>query len=155
MSSSLASVPDGPRSAATRPSVDGLPHGLRTLHQADTGKTLARRPCPGVLPLIMEQFDRVRLIATANIYDGGKCVSHTFFTEDGKKKTAGVMFPATFHFGTGEPEAMELIAGRCRVRLKDESEWKEFGQGQTFHVAGNSSFDIEILDTLHYICHFG
>lgn len=47
------------------------------------------------------------------------------------------------------------MAGRCRVRLKGESEWKEYGAGQSFNVPGDSAFDIETLELLDYVCHFG
>jgi uncharacterized protein YaiE (UPF0345 family) len=50
---------------------------------------------------------------------------------------------------------MELNAGRCRIRLKGEGEWKTYGGGERFSVPGNSSFDIETLETLDYVCHFG
>jgi uncharacterized protein YaiE (UPF0345 family) len=40
------------------------------------------------------------------------------------------------------------------VRLKDEPEWKTYGAGEKFTVPGNSSFDIETLETLDYVCHF-
>ncbi|EHQ07557.1 MAG: pyrimidine/purine nucleoside phosphorylase [Leptonema illini] len=103
----------------------------------------------------MEHFDNVRLVPKANIYDGGKCVSHTFYSEDWKKKTAGVMFPATHHFNTEEPERMDVIEGQCRVRLAGETDWKEYQKGEFFDVPGHSSFDIEIIETMHYICHFG
>jgi len=49
---------------------------------------------------------------------------------------------------------MELVEGECRVRLAD-GEWKAYAGGQSFPVPGNSSFDIEVSKTLHYICHFG
>jgi uncharacterized protein YaiE (UPF0345 family) len=51
--------------------------------------------------------------------------------------------------------AMELIAGRCRVRLKGESQWIDYAGGQSFSVPGDSAFDIETLEDLHYVCHFG
>jgi hypothetical protein len=43
---------------------------------------------------------------------------------------------------------MEIVAGRCRVRLKGESQWREYGAGESFSVPGNSSFDIETASCL-------
>ncbi len=103
----------------------------------------------------MSEIENVRLVPTANIYDGGKCVSHTYYTKDSQKKTAGVMFPASFHFGTDAPEKMELLEGKCRVKLAGESQWKEYRKGESFSVPGKSSFDVEVTETMHYICHFG
>ena len=36
-----------------------------------------------------------------------------------------------------------------------EEEWKTYEGGQNFNVPGNSSFEIETLETLDYVCHFG
>jgi len=102
----------------------------------------------------MSQFDNVSVVKKANIYFDGKCVSHTVLFPDGTRKTVGTIFPSTLTFNTGTPEVMELNAGRCRVRLKGESDWKTYGAGERFSVPGHSSFDIETLETLDYICHF-
>lgn len=100
------------------------------------------------------QFDNVSAIKKANIYFDGKCVSHTLVFPDGTKKTLGVIFPSSLTFNTGAPELMELNAGKCRIRLKGETEWKTYEGGQSFSVPGNSTFDIETLETLDYVCHF-
>ncbi len=100
------------------------------------------------------QFDNVSVIKKANIYFDGKCVSHTVVFPDGTKKTIGVIFPSSLTFNTGAPEVMELNAGQCRIRLKGETEWKTYEGGQSFNVPGNSSFDIETIQTLDYVCHF-
>ncbi|MDB5773484.1 MAG: purine/pyrimidine-nucleoside phosphorylase [Burkholderiales bacterium] len=100
------------------------------------------------------QFDKVSVIKKANIYFDGKCVSHTVIFEDGTRKTIGVIFPSSLTFNTGAPEIMELNAGTCRIRIKGETEWKTYEGGQRFNVPGNSSFDIETVETLDYVCHF-
>ncbi len=99
-------------------------------------------------------FENVTLDPQANIYFDGKCVSHTFFLADGTRKSAGVIFPASLTFGTAAPEVMELNAGRCRVRHAGSEEWTEYGAGESFAVGGDSSFDIEVLETLGYVCHY-
>ncbi|MBI5937734.1 MAG: pyrimidine/purine nucleoside phosphorylase [Betaproteobacteria bacterium] len=103
----------------------------------------------------MSQFDNVAVVKKANVYFDGKCVSHSVLFPDGSKKSVGVIFPSSLTFNTGAPEIMEINGGRCRVRLKDDSDWKEYGAGQSFAVPGNSSFDIETLELLDYVCHFG
>ncbi|HET8706344.1 MAG TPA: pyrimidine/purine nucleoside phosphorylase [Pseudomonadales bacterium] len=103
----------------------------------------------------MSQFDNVSVVKKSNIYFDGKCVSHTILFADGTRKTVGVIFPSLLVFNTGAPEIMEVVAGTCRVRLKDEDDWKEYSAGQSFSIPGNSSFEIETIETLDYVCHFG
>lgn len=91
----------------------------------------------------------------ANVYFDGKCVSHSLELADGTKKSVGVILPATLTFNTGAPEVMELVDGACRVRLAGSEAWAEYRGGQSFSVPGNASFDIEVTQALHYICHFG
>ena len=106
----------------------------------------------------MSQFDNVSVLKKANIYFDGTCISHTILFPDGSKKTVGVIFPSSLTFRTGAPEVMELNAGKCRVRLPqsngDLGEWQTYGGGQSFSVPGNSSFEIETLELLDYVCHF-
>jgi purine/pyrimidine-nucleoside phosphorylase len=90
----------------------------------------------------MAQFDNVSVKKKANVYFDGKCVSHT------------VMFPSSLTFNTAAPELMEINLGMCKVRLNGETEWKSYGEGEKFTVPGNSSFDIEVTETLDYVCHF-
>jgi uncharacterized protein YaiE (UPF0345 family) len=101
------------------------------------------------------QFDNVSVVKKANIFFDGKCVSHNVLFADGTRKSVGVIFPSSLVFNTGAPEIMEINGGKCRVRLKGETEWKSYEAGQSFHVPGDSSFDIETIETLDYVCHFG
>jgi hypothetical protein len=91
----------------------------------------------------------------ANVYFDGKCVSHGIELPDGTKKSVGVILPSTLKFNTGAPEVMELVEGECRVRLAGSEGWASYAGGQSFGVPANSSFDIEVTKTLHYVCHFG
>ncbi|MYM76086.1 DUF1255 family protein [Duganella sp. FT134W] len=101
------------------------------------------------------QIDQVSVVKKSNIYFDGKCVSHTVILADGSKKTVGVIFPSSLTFNTGAPEIMEIVGGVCKVRLNRASDWQTYGAGQQFKVAGNSKFDIETVETLDYVCHFG
>ena len=102
-----------------------------------------------------ERFDGVSVVKKANVYFDGKCVSHTVQFEDGTRKSVGVILPSALTFNTGAPEVMEVLDGRCRVQLAGSETVSEYGAGQSFSVPGNSSFRIETLETLHYVCHFG
>ncbi|MQA23807.1 pyrimidine/purine nucleoside phosphorylase [Rugamonas rivuli] len=101
------------------------------------------------------QFDQVSVVKKSNIYFDGKCVSHNVIFADGSKKSVGVIFPSSLTFNTGAPETMEIIGGVCKVRLAGASEWQTYAAGQQFNVAANSSFDIETVETVDYVCHFG
>ncbi len=101
------------------------------------------------------QFDQVSVVKKSNIYFDGKCVSHTVLFADGSKKTIGVIFPSSLTFNTGAPEIMEVVGGVCKVRLAGSEAWQTYGAGQQFSVGANSSFDIETVETLDYVCHFG
>ncbi len=99
------------------------------------------------------QFDQVSVIKKSNVYFDGLCVSHTIMFADGSKKTIGVIFPSTLTFNTSAPERMEIISGECSVtRVGKPTE--QFRSGQSFYVDGDSSFDIEALSIVDYVCHF-
>ncbi|MDP2226563.1 MAG: pyrimidine/purine nucleoside phosphorylase [Moraxellaceae bacterium] len=102
----------------------------------------------------MSQFDNVSVVKKANVYFDGKCISHNVLFADGTRKSVGVIFPSSLTFSTGAAEIMELNAGRCRIRLAGASEWTEYKGGESFSVPANSSFDIETLELLDYVCHF-
>jgi len=103
----------------------------------------------------MSQFDHVAVVKKANIYFDGKCVSHTVLFPDGMRKTVGVIFPSRLTFNTVQPETMEILSGHCRVQRAGEESWTVYGPDQSFEVPGNSSFGIEVLETVDYVCHFG
>lgn len=102
----------------------------------------------------MAQFDNVSVKKKANIYFDGKCVSHTVLFPNGTRNTLGVIFPSSLTFNTESPELMEINSGVCKVKLDGESEWKTYGAGDKFAVPGNSQFDIEVTETLDYVCHY-
>jgi uncharacterized protein YaiE (UPF0345 family) len=104
---------------------------------------------------VRERLDGVSIDTKANVYFDGRCVSHTVRLADGSRKSVGVILPARLTFDTAAPEKMEIVAGRCRVKLAGSAAANEYGAGQSFSVPGQSSFEIEALEPVHYICHFG
>lgn len=101
------------------------------------------------------EYKNVTVKHKANIYDGGKVTSRTITTDKGEMKTLGVMMPGTYRFNTQAPEVIDVLQGRCRVKLADTQGWEEYSQGQSFSIPGNSHFEIEVNELLDYICHFG
>ncbi|MGQ0503100.1 MAG: pyrimidine/purine nucleoside phosphorylase [Panacagrimonas sp.] len=103
----------------------------------------------------MSQFDQVSVLKKANVYFDGKCISHTVLLADGTRKSVGVILPSKLVFSTEAPEVMELIEGRCKVKLAGQSAATDYAGGQSFKVPEKSSFEIEALEPVHYVCHFG
>ena len=67
------------------------------------------------------RFDAVSVVTKANVYFDGKVVSHTVLFDDQSKKTLGLIYPGSYHFGTSEPERMDIVAGQCTVVLDGET----------------------------------
>src|SRR4051812_14704103 len=102
-----------------------------------------------------ESIANVNVVLKANVYFDGKVVSHTLLFPDKSKKTVGVIYPGSFTFNTGAAERMDILAGSCEVRLKEESTWKPYGAGSSFKVPANSAFDIKVASGLtEYLCSF-
>jgi uncharacterized protein YaiE (UPF0345 family) len=102
-----------------------------------------------------DRFDGVSVTKKANVFFDGSCISHTVHLPDGSRKSVGVILPSALRFETAAPEIMELLEGRCRVEIADSGKVTEYCGGQRFEVPAQSSFRIETLETLHYVCHFG
>jgi hypothetical protein len=101
------------------------------------------------------QFASVTVTTKANVYFDGKVVSHSVLFPDGTKKTLGLIYPGSFHFGTGAPERMEIVAGVCRVTLDGKNAVETYAAGQSFDVPGKSGFAIEVADGIcEYICSY-
>ncbi|MCC6415416.1 MAG: pyrimidine/purine nucleoside phosphorylase [Opitutaceae bacterium] len=101
------------------------------------------------------EFSGVTVHTKANVYFNGRVLSHTVLMPGGAKKTLGIIQPGSYHFGTGAPERMEIIAGTGRVTIDGEKETKAHVTGATFEVPGNSGFTIDVDGGLcEYICSF-
>jgi uncharacterized protein YaiE (UPF0345 family) len=103
----------------------------------------------------MHTFPNVTVDAKANVYFDGRVVSHTIIFQDGTKKTLGLIYPGSYHFGTAAPERMEIIAGSCVVTQDDSTDAFTVEAGSAFDVAGNHGFTIEVKEGIcEYICSF-
>ena len=102
-----------------------------------------------------EKFTGVTVLTKANVYFDGGVVSHTVQFTDGARKTLGLIRAGSYHFGTGAPERMEIVAGSCRVKLDGSPDEKTYGAGTYFDVPGKSGFSITVDSGLcEYICSF-
>ena len=88
------------------------------------------------------QFSNVTAVAKANVYFDGKVVSHSILFASGEKKTLGLIYPGTYHFGTDKAEIMEITDGQCAA-------------GTKFSVPAKSGFTITVSSGIcQYICSF-
>lgn len=101
------------------------------------------------------QFAGVTVVTKANVYFDGKVVSHSVLFADGSKKTLGLIYPGSYHFGTDAAERMEIVAGSCKVTLDGTTEVKTYEAGSFFDVPAKSGFTIEVGSGIaEYICSF-
>jgi uncharacterized protein YaiE (UPF0345 family) len=101
------------------------------------------------------QFAGVTVVTKANVYFDGKVVSHSVLFADGSKKTLGLIYPGSYHFGTDAAERMEMVAGACKVTLDGHTEVKAYSAGEYFDVPAKSGFTVEVAGGLaEYICSF-
>lgn len=101
------------------------------------------------------QFSNVTVNTKANVYFDGKVVSHTVLFADGSKKTLGLIYAGSYHFGTDAAERMEIVAGSCKVTLDGHSSVATYSAGTYFDVPAKSGFTIEVTSGIaEYICSF-
>lgn len=104
---------------------------------------------------IPSEFSNVTAVTKANIYFDGKVVSHSLLFQDGSKKTLGLIYPGSYHFGTDKAERMEVVAGGCEVKLDGSDEKTSYQGGQYFDVPAKSGFDITVAEGIcEYVCSF-
>jgi len=101
------------------------------------------------------EFTNVTAHAKANIYFDGKVVSHSLIFPDGSKKTLGLIYPGTYHFGTDAAERMEISDGDCSIVLDGQTASSSYSSGTSFDVAAKSGFTISVSNGIcQYICSF-
>ena len=104
----------------------------------------------------LEQIEQAKVTLKANIYFDGNVTSHTLLTQDGVRKSVGIIRPGSYTFNTEEAEQMDILAGNCRVRVAGEIKWTTYAAGTMFRVPTKSSFEIAVDSGLtEYLCSFG
>ena len=102
----------------------------------------------------MDNFKNVDVDKFANIYFEGKVISRNIYLKDGSKKTLGIMLTGEYEFNTVSRELMEIISGKLNLKLKDDKEWKLITSGMDFNIPKNSSFKLNVLETINYTCSY-
>jgi uncharacterized protein YaiE (UPF0345 family) len=102
-----------------------------------------------------KEFENVTAHTKANVYFEGKVVSHTLVFANGEKKTLGLIYPGSYHFGTDKAERMEIVAGDCEVTMDGQTGRQSYGAGTAFEVPSKSGFEIVVAAGIcEYICSF-
>ncbi|WP_281648918.1 pyrimidine/purine nucleoside phosphorylase [Parendozoicomonas sp. Alg238-R29] len=88
---------------------------------------------------------------TVNEYFEGKVKSIAF---QGQKlpSTVGVMAPGDYEFGTSQKEVMTVVSGALNVLLPEAVNWKVFQSGESFTVAANVVFKVQVETDTAYLC---
>lgn len=89
-----------------------------------------------------------------NEYFDGKVKSIALQT-DHQPATVGVMSAGQYQFSTSQQEVMTVVSGTMTVRLPTADNWQTFAQGESFTIAANVSFDVEVTGDTAYFCRYG
>ncbi len=89
-----------------------------------------------------------------NEYFDGKVISIAYQTED-LPATVGVMAPGDYTFNTADKEKVTVVSGVMTIKRPDDSEAITFTSGDSFDVAANSSFEVNIKTETAYLCLYG
>ena len=86
-----------------------------------------------------------------NSYFDGKVQSIGF---QGEKlpATVGVMAPGEYEFGTSQKETMTVVSGLLTVKLPGAGDWQTFKAGDSFIVAANTKFQLQVPADAAYLC---
>ena len=102
----------------------------------------------------MNNYKNVDVDKLANIYFGGRVISHNIIFKDGSKKTLGVMLKGGYEFQTSSKELMEIHSGKLNFKIKGSKDWTLITEGMNFNVPKNSSFCLEVLELVNYTCSY-
>ena len=102
----------------------------------------------------MDKYKDVNVDKIANIYFEGNVISRNIFLKDGSRKTLGVMLPGNYEFSTETRELMEIMSGKLNLKLQNDEDWKSIKDGMNFNIPKNSSFKVEVLELVNYVCSY-
>lgn len=89
-----------------------------------------------------------------NEYFEGKVKSIGFQTST-LPATVGVMDVGEYEFGTSEKETMTVVSGALTVKLPNANDWATYNQGDSFTVAANEKFQLQVTIATAYLCTYG
>ncbi|WP_436348671.1 pyrimidine/purine nucleoside phosphorylase [Natronorubrum sp. FCH18a] len=97
-----------------------------------------------------DTFESATITKRANVYYDGDVTSRSLVTDDGVRKTLGIMHPGEYEFETENEEHIELYAGRLTATVDGES--TEYEAGESFTVPAATTFEVSIAELVDYCC---
>jgi purine/pyrimidine-nucleoside phosphorylase len=88
---------------------------------------------------------------TVNQYFDGNVASIAFQTET-LPATVGVMAVGEYEFGTSQKETITVINGALTVKLPGTDDWKTYAASESFIVAANEKFQLQVAVETAYLC---
>ncbi len=85
-------------------------------------------------------------------FDGN--VKSLGFDNSAGRFTVGVMAAGSYTFGTNCKEEMTLISGQMAVKLPGETALRSIAIGETFAVAADVKFEVQIGEAAAYLCKY-
>ena len=86
-----------------------------------------------------------------NEYFDGKVKSIAFQTAT-LPATVGVMAPGDYEFDTSKKEVMTVVSGQLTVKLPGEEAWQDYRPGDSFTVAADQVFHLQVEVDTAYLC---
>lgn len=86
-----------------------------------------------------------------NEYFDGKVTSIAFQTAS-LPATVGVMAPGDYEFGTSQKETVTVVSGALTVQQPGQSDWSTYNAGDSFEVAANVRFKLQVAIDTAYLC---
>ncbi len=92
------------------------------------------------------------MIKTNEYFDGK--VKSIALENAGGRYTIGVMDIGEYEFGTSTVEYMTVVSGALNVKLPDADSWQIYQAGETFIVAANKKFQLQVAEQTAYLCRY-
>jgi uncharacterized protein YaiE (UPF0345 family) len=65
------------------------------------------------------------------------------------------MAPGDYEFGTSQREVMTIVSGVLTVQLPGSDQWQDYRAGDSFEVAANVKFKLQVKADAAYLCTYG
>ena len=92
------------------------------------------------------------MIKENTYFEGG--VKSLAFNQAGADVSVGVMAGGVYTSGTAAPERMAVVKGALIVKRVGDDDWTTYQSGESFDVAGDSSFDLQVKEATAYLCEY-